>query len=154
MESVAGPWGFRAELAAFPKDAFQVAEGFGIREGDSFDVGAGVDRKAGEYRISGTVLVHHESYEPDALRGRGGRTDTSLILSADRSFAREKYQGRLFGVYNPSSDSAFVRGIAIAKLHDDVALEGSLGWFSGTGLDTIGRFSDSDFAYFRLKYYF
>ncbi len=154
METVVGEWGFRAEMAAFPTDAFQVAEGFGIREGDSFDVGAGVDRKAGDYRVSGTVLVHHEAYEPDPRASRGGRTDTSLILSADRSYAREKYQGRLFGVYNPSSDTAFVRGIAIAKLYDNLALEGSLGWFAGSGPDTIGRFSDSDFAYLRLKYYF
>jgi hypothetical protein len=62
--------------------------------------------------------------------------------------------GRLFGVYNPNSGEGFVRGIFTATLRDNVALEGSLGWFAGSGLDTIGRFADSDFLYLRLKYFF
>jgi hypothetical protein len=33
-------------------------------------------------------------------------------------------------------------------------LEGSLGWFISSGRDLVGRFSDDDFAYARLKYYF
>jgi hypothetical protein len=154
METVTGAWGFRAEAAAFVEDAFQVPEGFGLREGRSIEAGAGADRKAGAYRVSGTVLVHHEAYTRDAATVVAGRTDTSLILSADRTFAREKYQGRLFGVYSPSTRSSFVRGIATAKLRDNVALEGSFGWFHGRGVDTIGRFANSDFAYGRLKYYF
>jgi hypothetical protein len=78
----------------------------------------------------------------------------SLIVSADRAFARQKYQGRLFGVYNPRSGSGFARGIASASLRDDVAVEGSIGWFAGAGLDPIGRFAESDFVYVRLKYFF
>jgi hypothetical protein len=111
-----------------------------------------VDRKAGDYRISGQVLVHTEAYDP--AFDLAGRTDVSLIVSADRTFSREKYRGRLFGVYNPKNDSGFVRGIAGATLRDNLALEGSLGWFAGSGLDTIGRFADSDFIYLRLKYFF
>ena len=121
------------------------------------DAGGGIDRKAGDYRISGQVLR-----APRGLRRFAGgrrnsppsRTDVSLIASADRSFAREKYQGRLFGVYNPKSDSGFIRGIVSASLRDNVALEGSVGWFAGDGVDTIGRFADSDFTYVRLKYFF
>jgi len=150
FETVAGAWVVRGELAAFPRDAFQAPAAAVVVPGRSFDVGGGVDRKAGEYRVSGQVLVHHEAYDD----GAQGRTDVSLIVSADRSFARQKYEGRLFGVYNPSSDAAFVRGIAKAALRDNVALEGSLGWFTGTGTDIIGRFSDSDFVYLRLKYFF
>jgi len=41
-----------------------------------------------------------------------------------------------------------------ATLKDNVALEGSIGWFGGSGTDTIGRFSESDFGYVRLKYFF
>lgn len=154
METVTGAWGFRAETAVFVEDAFQAPDGLGLREGRSIDSGAGVDRKAGDYRVSGSVLVHHETHDPDSQASSATRTDTSLILSADRTFARERYQGRVFGVYSPSSGSTFVRGIAIAKLQDNLALEGSLGWFQGRGLDTIGRFADSDFIYARLKYYF
>jgi hypothetical protein len=155
METVFGAWGVRAEAAAFVEDTLQAPDSpFDARDGRSLDAGAGVDRKAGDYRISGSVVVHHESDARDARPRIPGRTDTSLILSADRSFARERYGGRMFGVYNPSSRSAFLRGIATAKLRDDLALEGSVGWFRGRGVDIIGRFADSDFAYARVKYYF
>lgn len=150
VETVAGPWVVRGELAAFTRDAFQPTTPTAAVTGRSFDAGGGVDRKAGEYRVSGQVLVHREDYD-DA---RDSRTDVSLIVSADRSFSRQKYEGRLFGVYNPASGAAFVRGVARANLRDNVALEASIGAFAGTGVDSIGRFSDSDFAYLRLKYFF
>jgi len=66
----------------------------------------------------------------------------------------QKYETRLFAVYDPNHGSAFLRAIATAKLRDQVGIEGSLGWFSGSGPDAIGRFSDSDFLYVRLKYFF
>ena len=152
FETVAGPWVVRGEVAAFVRDAFQAPEAPAVLTGRSFDAGAAVDRKAGDYRIGGQVLVHHEADDPSftAL----SRTDVSLIVSADRAFVRQKYQGRLFGVYNPGNGSGFVRGIATATLRDNVALEGSLGWFAGSGLDTISRFADSDFVYLRLKWFF
>ena len=141
FETVRGQWGFRGEVAAFVRDSFQTEAA--VVEGQSYDAGLGVDRKAGDYRISGTALVHHEP----------SRTDLSVIVSTDRSFAREKYNLRLFGVYGATEGSGFVRGIAAAKLRDDVALEGSAGWFVDAGRDLVGRFSDSDFIYARLKYY-
>ena len=104
----------------------------------------GVDRKAGDYRVSGTALVHREP----------SRTDLSLVLSADRTFARERYDVRLFGVYGATEGSAFVRAIGTAKLRDDVALEASGGWFGGGGRDLVGRFEHSDCVYVRLKVYF
>ena len=152
FETVTGPWVVRGEVAAFTRDAFQAPAAAAPLTGHSFDAGAAVDRKAGDYRISGQVLVHAEAYDP--AFGVAGRTDVSLIVSADRTFAREKYQGRLFGVYNPENASGFVRGIAGATLRDNVALEGSLGWFAGSGADAISRFADSDFVYLRLKYFF
>ena len=152
FETVSGPWVVRGEVAAFVRDAFQAPAAAAELEGRSFDAGGAVDRKAGNYRISGQLLFHHEAVDPPSTAP--GRTDVSLIVSADRSFSRQKYQGRLFGLYNPNSGSGFVRGIATAALRDNVALEGSLGWFAGSGPDTISRFADSDFAYLRLKYYF
>jgi hypothetical protein len=152
FETVAGPWVVRGEVAAFTRDAFQAPAAAAALTGHAFDAGAAVDRKAGSYRVSGQVLVHRESY--DAEFQLAGRTDVSLIVSADRAFSRQKYQGRLFGVYNPASGAGFVRGIATASLRDNLALEGSLGWFGGSGVDNIGRFADSDFIYLRLKYFF
>jgi predicted RND superfamily exporter protein len=149
FETVVGEWGLRGEAAFFIDDNLQSPEGL-IVEGQSIDAGAGFDRRAGDYQFSGTVLFHHESADGADL----DRRYVSLIVSADRSFAREKYTTRVFGVYNPSEGSSFLRGIGIAKLRDAVALEGSGGLFLGEGRDAIGRFVDSDFVYVRLKYYF
>ncbi len=148
-----------AIVVSFVEDSFQ-SPSLQIVSGHSVDAGAGVDRKAGEYRVSGTVLVHRESYStaissgPASTSTDTGRTDVSLVLSVDRTFARERYRARAFGVYNTTESSAFLRGIATATLRDNVALEGSAGWFIGEGRDLIGRFSDSDFAYLKLRYYF
>jgi hypothetical protein len=158
FESVRGKWGMRGEIAAFVADNFQSAD-LHVIEGKSFDAGFGVDRRAGDYTLSATLLVHSESYDapltvPGAGEALDGRTDVSLILSADRTFARERYRFRGFGVYNASGASGFVRGILMAGVRDNLALEGSVGWFAGDSLDLIGRFGDSDFAYLRVKYYF
>jgi hypothetical protein len=150
FETVAGPWVVRGELAAFTRDTFQSTTSAVAVSGRSFDAGGGVDRKAGDYRVSGQVLAHREEYHD----GRAPRTDVSLIVSADRSFSRQKYEGRLFGVYNPANRAAFARGVARANLRDNLALEASIGVFGGDGTDAIGRFSDSDFVYLRLKYFF
>jgi predicted RND superfamily exporter protein len=151
FETVRGEWGVRGEVAAFVRDTFQATDLSSV-EGQSFDAGVGVDRRAGSYHVTGTVLFHRE--QPD--RGAPAvdvRNDVSIILSADRTYARERYRTRAFSVYNPAEGSAFVRFIGMATLRDDLALEGSGGWFPGDGRDTIGRFSDSDFIYARLKYY-
>jgi hypothetical protein len=159
FEAVRGKWGLRGEVAAFVDDHFQ-SPALRVVTGQSFDAGVGVDRRAGDYTLSGTVLVHSESYDsPLASPAPGeapsdGRTDVSLVVSADRAFAQERYRFRGFGVYNATEGSGFVRGIGMASLRDNVALEASIGWFVGKGRDLIGRFSDSDFAYLRVKYYF
>lgn len=155
FETVRGVWGLRGEVALFVDDTFQ-APAFTL-SGSSLEAGIGADRKAGDYRVSGTVLFHHESYNVPLLPGAGvepSRTDVSFIASLDRTFAREKYAVRVFSVYNPSEGSSFIRGLTTAKLTDDVAIEGSLGLFPGDGRDVIGRFGNSDFAYGRLKFYF
>ncbi len=146
FEAVRGQWGVRGEIAAFVDDSVQSTQ-LQIVDAHSIDAGAGVDRRAGDYTLSATLLVHSESHISN-------RTDVSLVMSLDRTFARERYRFRGFGVYNASESSGFVRGIGFANLRDNLALETSLGWFAGSGRDLVGRFSDSDFAYVRLKYYF
>ena len=148
FETVHGAWAARGEVAVFPLDVFQTTSSPEIFHGASFDAGAGVDRKAGDYRVSGDVLVHRESHD------RASRTDVSMIASVDRDFARQKYQGRIFALYNPGEASGFVRAIATAGVGDNMKVEGSIGWFAGSGEDTISRFADSDFVYLRLKYFF
>ena len=156
---ISRPSAVRGACAARSRRSWTTTSSFQLRivEGSSIDAGIGLDRKAGDYRVSAGVLAHRESYDEPIPREDGlqrARTDVSLILSADRSFAAERYQVRTFGVYNATESSAFLRGIATAKLRDNLALEGSAGWFAGDGGAVIGRFSDSDFLYVRVKYYF
>jgi uncharacterized protein len=161
FETVRGDWGFRGEVAAFIDDNFQLAAAdppiptLRTAGGASVDIGVGVDRKAGSYRLNGMLLVHRETLElPAGSPLASSRTDISLVASADRSFARERYTLRTFAVVTPSESSAFLRAIAAATLRDNVALETSGGWFAGTGRDFVGRFAECDFLYVRLKYYF
>ena len=154
FETVRGDWGVRGEIAAFVDDNFQGSSP-GIVKGSSVDAGVGVDRKAGVYRVSATALFHRESYDaPLSPAGSHSRADLSMIVSGDRTFSRERFRVRTFGVYNATEASAFLRGIAIATLRDNLAIEGSGGWFLGDGRDLIGRFADSDFVLAKLKYYF
>ena len=153
FETVRGAWGLRGEIAAFVDDNFQLSDPR-VVSGSSVDAGLGVDRKAGDYRLSATLLLHHESFESPGATGEDRRRDLSIIASADRSFARERYTLRTFGVVTPSESSAFLRAIATVSLRDNVAVEGSGGWFVGDGNDFTGRFAECDFVYLRLKYYF
>ena len=154
FETVRGAWGIRGEVAAFLTDNFQ-AERIAVVDGSSIDAGVGIDRKAGFYRVSGTVLLHRETYDEPLTPGAArDRTDLSLVVSADRSFARERYKVRAFGVANASQQSGFARVIASAELRDDLLLEGSAAWLLGDSDDVFGRLSDSDFACLRLKYHF
>ena len=150
FETVRGEWGMRGEVAAFVDDNFQ-ASALRPAQGSSVDAGVGVDRRAGDYRISGTVLFHYEALD---LPIRETRSSLSWVLSADRRFSRERYALRAFGVANTSEGSGFARLIATGELRDNLALEGSIGWFVGEGRDLVGRFADSDFIYLRLKHYF
>jgi hypothetical protein len=150
FETVRGEWGIRGEVAAFVDDNFQ-ASVLRPADGSSVDGGVGVDRRAGDYRISGTVLFHYEAID---LPIREPRSSLSWVLSADRRFSRERYAVRAFGVANTSEGSGFARLIATGEVRDNLALEGSIGWFVGEGRDLVGRFADSDFIYVRLKHYF
>jgi hypothetical protein len=143
FESVRGPWAFRGEAALFDEADDPRARAISGVPGLSWDAGFAVDRKTGAYRLSGTVLV-----------SRGSQTTTNFIIGTDRSFAQERYTTRTFGVINVNDGSAFVRNITTMTVRDNVALEGSVGWFFGESADTIGRFADRDFIYARLKLYF
>jgi len=128
--------------------------------GRSVEGGVGADRKAGDYRLSGNVLVSHRATSGDdavarlideaALNG----TDVTLVVAADRSFARETRTLRVFAVNNPGKGTTFLRAIGAVNLRDNVWLELSGGLFAGSSTDTIGRLTDRDFVYARLKVYF
>lgn len=153
FETVAGAWGVRGEVAVFTADSFQSPD-LRIVKGSSVEAGLGVDRRAGDLTLSGTVLLHLES--PDDVSGATPerRRDVTFVASADRTFGRERYRVRAFAVYTPQEASTFLRGIGSVSLRDNVLLEGSLGVFAGEGQDLVGRFAANDFTYARLKFFF
>jgi hypothetical protein len=176
FETVRGLWGLRGEVAAFVEDELQVVGAdlkvgpYGIPDlqvgphgipGRSITAGIGVDRRAGDYRIAANALWSRsdvDESDPAALPFAGNdeveRTDLSLVLAADRSFARETRTLRLFAAYDPADSTAFTRVIGAVSVRDNVWIEGSGGVFTGSSLDIIGRLTRRDFVYARLKVYF
>ena len=173
FETVRGPWAFRGEADVFSEDEDPRPDAIGGSPGISWDAGFAIDRRTGAYRLSGTILVSRVRLKPDTtgndlvvsgfsrttigndlVVSGFSRTTTSLIVGADRSFAQERYSTRVFGVVNVNDGSAFLRNITTMTLRDNLALEGSIGWFFDESADTIGRFADRDFLYARVKVYF
>ncbi len=71
FETVQGEWGIRGEVAAFVDDTFQAAGMPGAVAGRSVEGGIGADRKAGDFRVSGNVLLRRRFV--DATPGVGFR---------------------------------------------------------------------------------
>lgn len=159
FETVRGAWGLRGEAAWFPEDTLQAETPPAALGGRSLEMGLGVDRKAGSYRVSGNVVVSRRRLDAalaPALRldPALNATNTLLIGSAERTFVRETRSVRVLAAWNPDEQSAFVRGIGAVSLRDNVSLEVSGGWLRGEGRDTLSRLSRRDFAYARLKVHF
>lgn len=142
-ETVVGPWAIRAEGAWL------------FAERDSFDVGVGADRSAGDYRVF-TSVVWHRDWSDGRVAPAAPNNDLSLIVSLERAFAQERYRVRVFGVANPIDESAFTRAVATWNVRDNVAAEASAGVFfgDGSGTDNLSRFSTRDFAFLRLRWFF
>jgi hypothetical protein len=157
FETTHGAWGLRGEAAAFVDDVLQ-SERLRALPGRSLDAGIGFDRKAGDYTMMGTLLVRRQGSDDDTVH----ETNVSIVAGATRTFARETRTVRLFGVYDASDRSGFIRAIATVSLRDNLALEGSLGWFVVDAAETrrlssrslVSRFADRDFLYVRLKFYY
>jgi len=161
FETVHGPWGVRGEVAAFVDDELQSTRVIRGVPGHSVTAGVGVDRKAGDYRIAANALWSRsgaDSSDPIGQTFVGDeeieRTDFSMVIAGDRSFARETRTVRVFAVYDPANATTFTRVIAAVSLRDNVWIEGSAGLITGTSLDVIGRLTRRDFAYARLKVFF
>ena len=82
--------------------------------------------------------------------------------TASFPFGIPSFDGRVFGstpergdivVFLGPEDVDVVKRV-IGLPGDTVAVEGSAGWFPGSSRDFTGRFSECDFLYARLKYYF
>ena len=150
FETVRGPWGVRGEAAFFVDDELQSLQPTRGIEGQSIEAGIGVDRRAGSYRLAGNVLVSRRTAGEEGFE----ESDVTLVVAADRSFARETRTLRLFAVYDPTEGTTFTRCIGAVSLRDDVWLEASGGLLTGTSTTTFGRLSRRDFLYARLKVYF
>ena len=153
VEAVRGAWAIRGEAAAFVDRTFQPSTRRmapvrrGVYEGHAIEAGGSVERKAGDYRINLAVLMERQVADSDAFT----ETDVSLVMGAQRSFARDTRRVLLFGLWNMADRSGFLRSIGSWSLRDNLWLEGSVGWFLGEGTDTLSRFATRDFAYVKLK---
>lgn len=135
FETVTGAWAWRGEGAWF-KD-------------QSLDVGVGVDRKTGAFRVFGSVIAHRDV----AVGVSPATTNVNVVGSIERTFGRERYLARVFGLANPDDRSGFIRGLLVWSASDRVAFEASAARFIGTGDDTISRFAGRDFLLARMRYY-
>jgi hypothetical protein len=155
FETVRGEWGIRGEVAAFVNRTLQAIDRPLLADGRSIEFGAGVDRKSGAYRVSGSVVATRRWVTGESLLApRIDRDDVIIVAAVDRSFARETRTLRVFGVYNPDEESAFARVITTWSIRDNVAVEASAGWFTGDGTDAFSRLASRDFVYGRLKVFF
>ncbi|MBK5297416.1 MAG: hypothetical protein JJE40_09680 [Vicinamibacteria bacterium] len=153
FETVRGEWGIRGEVAAFVVDSFQAAGVPRGLDGRSIEGGIGADRKAGDFRVSGNVLLRRRFVDGGPASGID-ESDVNLIASIDRSFSRETRSLQVFGVYDPTEATSFLRGIFTVSLTDRLSIEASGGLFSGSGPDTLGRFTDRDFVYVTVRRHF
>lgn len=135
FETVSGAWALRGETA--------------LKIDQSFDAGAGVDRKTGGFRMFASAIVHRDFATPFAKAA----TNLNVIGSIDRQFARDRYLARAFAVVNPHDRAGFLRGLLVWSATDQVAVEVSAATFFGTGDDAISRFSGRDFVGLGLRWY-
>jgi len=156
FETVRGDWAIRGEAAVFVDKQLQSVTGTRALGGRALDAGVGFDRRSGDYRVFGSVIVHREwstgSGSTSPTEPHLSRTHVNLVASIDRPFARDRYFVRGFGVVNPGDGAGFVRALFVWKVRDDVTVEGSAAAFLGTSDDTLGRFQDRDFVLMRLRY--
>jgi len=151
VEAVAGDWVVRGELAAFVEKTLAAASRPGLVDGKVVEAGAGIERRAGPLRTYGLVLARREWSEDDP---GVDSTDVSLSGGVERSFARERYLARVFGVVNPADRSGFLRALLSWDARDDVTVDVSGAVFFGQGDDLVSRFADRDFLFVRLGYHF
>ena len=151
FETVHGKWAMRGEVALFPERRLAGIGRVGLVDAKSIDAGVGVDRRAGDFGIFASAILHREwSAEDPAI----DRMNVSIVGSIERPFRRDRWLARAFGVLNPGDRSGFLRGLVLWKPRDNVTYEFSAAAFLGTGDDSIGRFKGRDFLFARLKYHF
>lgn len=151
FETVVGDWAWRGEAAYFVKKTFRRTNGLGLVAGQGIDAGLGFDRRTGEYRVFGSILLHREwSNEDPGIEN----TNVNLVGSIERQFSRDRYLARAFAVVNPADRSGFVRGLFVWRVRDDAAFEASAAMFLGEGDDMLARFKGRDFVLTRLRWRF
>ncbi|MEZ5319769.1 MAG: hypothetical protein R2752_20375 [Vicinamibacterales bacterium] len=150
FETVRGAWGVRGEVAAFVEKTLAAPTATGTTSGHVVEGGIGADRRwGGTTQLFVSVLVHREwSGEAPAVN----RTDVNLVGSIERTFGRDRYRARMFGVANPADGSAFLRALLAWSVRDDVAIDVSAGTFLGSGDDAIARFDRRDFALLGVRF--
>lgn len=156
LETVRGEWAWRGEAALTLGDTVATGDSpLGVK-GRSLRAGVGADRRAGAFRLNGSLLLERRAADAHPVLGSDAETDTnvSMVVGGERGFARDTRKVRVFGAWNLADASGFTRTIGSWSLRDNLSLDGTIGWFFGEGDDTISRFADRDFVAVSLKAYF
>ena len=114
LETVKGKWAIRGELAFFPNRPTQGGPGLGlgIFEGHALEGGAGVDRRAGDFTLSATMLLRWDHIQYRVPEWPGPRdsykilekpvSNLSFVTGFSRSYNRDRVETRMFALINPA----------------------------------------------------
>jgi hypothetical protein len=150
VETARGAWVLRGEGAFFLEDPLQAENAPSIVTGTSFQGGFGADRRFGENVFFADVLYRFVPDDPLLA----AEDEISLVGGLSRDFMGNTRGIQVFGVWNPSAGSGFLRGIWNEELVENLRLEIGGGAFLGEGGQILGLLADSDFVMARLRFYF
>ena len=123
--------------------SFHAATRPGPVDGAAIDAGVGVDRRAGDYRVFGSVLIRRDWSADDP---GVASTNVNLVGSLDRAFLRDRFSRASSPSSIPVTRLASCADSSSGTARDNVAIEGTAGAFLGTGDDNLSRFKNRDFV--------
>ena len=144
VETVRGDWAIRGEMAFTTGDTVVTGTSpLGV-EGRSVRAGIGADRKAGAYRLNGTVLVEHRDADATALDLRRRRHQRQPRRGR-RARLRPGYAQACACSARGTSPTAsgFARTIGSWSLRDNLSLDGTRSAGSSAKATTPSRASPS-----------
>jgi hypothetical protein len=154
FETTKGAWGLRGEAAALVSRQIQLSSPFwSSARARSLEAGFGIDRRAGDYRFAGNLILSHTW--PEGGDGpEFDRSEVTLVGVADRSFARETRKGRAVALYDPAARTLFARSTLEWNVRDNWWVEGAGGLFVGESEGLVGQLATRDFVFLRLKVFY
>jgi hypothetical protein len=150
IEAARGEWVLRGEAAVFVRDPLQAGPVPVVVRRSTWQGGVGADRRVGE---STMFLNAHYRFVPDDRPVLNATNDSelSLVGGVTRDFSGGMRFVRVFGLWNLSERSAFVRANWRVELAERLNLDLGGAAFFGEGRGVFDGLSDSDVVHARLR---